>query len=328
MIKRENPFDRIYRQCNGKSNIEKYNLFNRKCMVKTPIYLDVELTNYCNIRCNMCPVGTGAMKRKQGFMSEMVFDKILYNIREFQIQGVRFIRWGEPVLHPRFIEWGGMLKREDVLVHFNTNGLLLKEDMIKEIIDLKIDSIKFSFQGIDDLTYSEMRREGNYAKLIETIKNMYKMRGDNEKPFISVSTSTTYETEEEITRFKEEISQYCDEVNVGKTLLQHVDIKCMGVSKERQEIYERFMREKSWDMNRHAACPEIWDKLSINWDGSVSACCADYDDMMIVGNILENNLQELFYNQKEMKFREILKDNNYDILPLCRNCYEYIPLKH
>lgn len=106
MIKRENPFDKIYRQCNGKSNLEKYNLFNTKC-TKVPTHLDVELTNYCNICCNMCPVGTGIMKREQGFMSEEVFEKILHNIRMFHIQGVRFIRWGEPTLHPRFVEWGG-----------------------------------------------------------------------------------------------------------------------------------------------------------------------------------------------------------------------------
>ena len=223
---------------------------------------------------------------------------------------------------------GGGLKREGVLVHFNTNGLLLKEETIKKIIDLKIDSIKFSFQGIDDMTYSEMRRGGSYTKLIDTMKIMYKMRGDGDKPFISVSTSTTYEGEEEIIRFKEEISRYCDEVNVGKTLLEHVDIMHIGLTEERQQIYEQFIKEKPWNVSRPAACPEIWDKLSINWDGSVSACCADYNNMMIVGNILENDLQELFCGEKEMQYREILKKDNYDILPLCKNCYEYIPLKH
>lgn len=234
---------------------------------------------------------------------------------------------GEPTLHPRFLEWGGA-KSEGVLVHFNTNGLLLTEEMIKEIINLKIDSIKFSFQGIDVITYSEMRSGGSYTQLINAIKTMHKMRGDREKPYISVSTSTTYETKGEIFRFREEISKWCDEVNVGKTLLEHVDVMCMGLTEERQQIYEQFIKEKSWNMSRPVACAEIWDKLSINWDGNVSACCADYDNMMIVGNILENDLQELFCGEKERQYREILKNDNYDILPLCRNCYEYIPLKH
>lgn len=105
-MKRENPFNKIYGQCNGGSNIEKYNLLSSG-RISAPIYLDLELTNYCNIRCNMCPVGTNVMKREQGYMSETVFEMILDNIKMFRIQGVRLIRWGEPTLHPDFFKWGG-----------------------------------------------------------------------------------------------------------------------------------------------------------------------------------------------------------------------------
>lgn len=147
------------------------------------------------------------------------------------------------------------------------------------------------------------------------------------EPYISVTTSTTYESDEEIQRFKEEVSPYCDEVNVGKTKMQHVDIERMNLSKNRREIYERFMKEDKCGMRRMTVCPEIWDKLSVNWDGSVSGCCQDYDNIMIVGNILERDLKEIFHSEKEKLYREMLKDNHYEQLLLCQNCYEYIPLK-
>lgn len=102
----------------------------------------------------------------------------------------------------------------------------------------------------------------------------------------------------------------------------------MKLPKERKAIYEQFMKEYKCSMYRISTCPEIWDKLSINWDGSVSACCQDYDNIMIVGNILENDLKEIFHSEKEKQYREILKYNNYEQLVLCQNCYEYIPLKH
>lgn len=322
----ENAFNEIYRKCNNTSNIEKA-ADMCKTPHKVPLYLDIELTNCCNIHCNMCPVGTDAMKRNKGFMSEEVFEQILNNIKRYHIQGVRFIRWGEPTLHPHFLDWAKALKQEGVLVHFNTNGLLLNEEKIKEIIEAKIDSVKFSFQGIDDLTYGEMRSGGSYSKLLHIIKMMYSMRGKGAKPYISVTTSITYESDEEITRFQEEISPYCDEVGVGRTKMQHIDIKRMKLSKERKTVYERFMKEDRSSMHRMTVCPEIWDKLSVNWDGSVSACCQDYDNIMIVGNILENDLKEIFHNEKEKYYREILKNDNYEQLALCRNCYEYIPLK-
>lgn len=172
---KNNPFSEIYKQCNSSSNIEKYEDICRN-QNKVPVYLDVELTNYCNIHCNMCPVGTGAMKRNKGFMSDKVFEKILDNIKRYHIKGVRFIRWGEPTLHLKFLDWAKALKDEGSLVHFNTNGLLLDEKMIRGIVDTKIDSVKFSFQGIDDLTYKEMRSGGSYSKLLSAIKMMYAMR--------------------------------------------------------------------------------------------------------------------------------------------------------
>lgn len=156
IMKRINPFLEIYRQCNGLSNFEKYKAL-RDSEFAVPLYLDIELTNYCNMHCHMCPVGTGNMKREKGFMSDKIFMKILHNVMKYHIQGVRFIRWGEPTLHPNFLEWAGLLKQEGILVHFNTNGLLLNEAVMGEILNKEIDSIKFSFQGIDELTYEEMR---------------------------------------------------------------------------------------------------------------------------------------------------------------------------
>lgn len=325
-MKRTNPLIEIYRQCNAKSNIEKYNLLNDN-KTAVPVYLDIELTNCCNIKCNMCPVGTSVMKRPKGFMSDDTFNKIVNNIQKYKIKAVRFIRWGEPTLHPQFTYWGGVLKKLGVLVHFNTNGILLDEKMIREIIDMKIDSVKFSFQGIDELTYSEMRNGGSYDTLVDNIKLLYNIRGQNISPYISVTTTVTYESEEEISCFKRNISQYCDEVGVGRTLIQHIDVEKMSLSEERREKYKKFISKGNMGMQRISVCPEIWDKLSINWDGSVSACCGDYDNAMLVGNINDEDLMEIFTGEKERRYREILKNDDFDRIPLCKNCYEYIPLK-
>ena len=222
---------------------------------------------------------------------------------------------------------GGVLKEEGVLVHFNTNGLLLDEEMISKIIEIKIDSVKFSFQGIDNLTYGEMRKGGSYTQLLSAIKTMHEMRGEGKTPYISVTTSITYESEEEVARFKSEVGPYCDEIGVGRTKMQHVDIARMGLSEERSRIYEQFMKEDRRNIQHMAVCPEIWDKLSVNWDGSVSACCQDYDNLMLVGDIMQYDLHEIFCGAKEKYYREILKNSDYDELILCRNCYEYIPLK-
>lgn len=143
-----------------------------------------------------------------------------------------------------------------------------------------------------------MRKGGSYSQLLAAIKMMHKIRGDEKEPYISVTTSITYESEEEIALFKREVYPYCDEIDVGRTKLQHVDIAHMELSDERRRIYEQFMKEDKRKIKHMTVCPEIWDKLLINWDGSVSACCQDYDNLMLSGNIMQNDLHEIFMGTK------------------------------
>lgn len=58
---RINPFVEIYRICNHGTNAEKMGKNeNGGGRLK---YIDLEITNHCNLGCYMCPTGTRAMKR-------------------------------------------------------------------------------------------------------------------------------------------------------------------------------------------------------------------------------------------------------------------------
>lgn len=107
------------------------------------------------------------MQRTRGYMSEEVADALIENIKKYNIPGVRFIRWGEPTLHPSYIEIMKRVKNAGAMVHINTNGSLLDDEQISQLIDMQLDSIKFSFQGADEGTYNEMRKGGDYKRLLD-----------------------------------------------------------------------------------------------------------------------------------------------------------------
>jgi len=78
----------------------------------------------------------------------------------------------------------------------------------------------------------------------------------------------------------------------------------------------------------YKACNEVYDKLSINWDGTVSACCGDYDNYMLVGNLNKSSIQDIWQNSMELKqFRDMLNEFRHSELPLCKNCYDTMNLK-
>ena len=73
---------------------------------------------------------------------------------------------------------------------------------------------------------------------------------------------------------------------------------------------------------RPSCCSEVFNKLSINWDGTVSACCADYDNLMLVGDIRTDSLKDIWNGPAMNGYREIIAQNRHWTLPLCRNCYD------
>jgi len=312
---RKNPFNEIYAQLNGKDGNFDF-----------PVCIDVELTNNCNLHCLFCPTGTGVSIRNKGFMTDEVFLKIICDIKGEKI-GLRFSRWGEPTLHPKIINFLTMAKKDGHLLHLNTNGQLLNERFVEDLVNIGLDSIKFSFQGVDEKSYQEMRQDSNFKKLVENIKTMYLIRGERMFPYIHISTTTTYETDEEIKKFKDEINPYCDLVTSGKTKLEHIEIEKTRLNKEQKELLSELKNKESMAEERLKKCPEVFGKVSIDWDGQITACCSDYNREMIIGDIKEDRLYDIFHNDIANKYREMLRKNEFEKIPHCNRCFDLMSIQ-
>ena len=77
-------------------------------------------------------------------------------------------------------------------------------------------------------------------------------------------------------------------------------------------------REKN--TGRNWRCNEVMIKLSVNWDGTVTACCGDFDNCMKVGDLEESSLKEIWTCKKMNSFREILEKGERDKIPFCSKC--------
>lgn len=319
-MKRVNPFQAIYNICNRGNSQEKM-----LSLPPFPRYLDIELTNRCNFRCLMCPTGIGSIKRGRGFMSDEIFRKIFDEITPHKTP-VRFVRWGEPLLHRKLLLFIAELKRIGCLVHINTNGSLLDEKLIERLLNLGLGSIKFSFQGTDQISYREMRNTDFFDGLVEKVKLMYHRRGDQNLPFIHVSTTITYETPEQVRSFREKIKDFVDLVTVGRTVLEHIEAEQSRLDMA-EKLRLRDLKNKESVVKKHVECPEVFDKLSVDWDGMVTACCWDYDHKMVVGDVRNSSLEEIWRSERMNRFRSLLADMRHDEIQLCSTCYDYHSLQ-
>lgn len=312
---RTNPFSPLYDACNAADSKRK--------LAELPAFpriIDVEMTNLCNFRCLMCPTGNFSQQRAKGFMEDAVFDRILDDIDGHAV-GLRFIRWGEPLMHPNLITFLNKAKKKGALLHLNTNGSHLTEELAQSLLQVPIDSLKFSFQGVDRKSYAEMRNIDFFDGLVEKIELLNKVRGDLPTPFIQISTTVTYETPEQILAFHEKFAPLADMVNVGSTSFDWLDLKAVRLRPHELEMLEKLKNMQSVE-RVHPECPEVFDKLSINWDGKVTACCMDSDDLMVIGDLHESSLGEIWQSEKMNHYRRVLANMGHDTLPLCANCWD------
>ncbi len=309
---RVNPFRKIYDDDKFK-NILQY----RDSLPEFPFLVDVELTNYCNLNCIFC--GQQAMTRHKGFMSEEIFKKVIDECVIYNTP-VRFIRWGEPTMHPKLIEFSQYVKSKGLLLHITTNGLAMDEKKMTSLIELGLDSIIFSFQGATKEQYEIMRNNNRYDELKENIFKFIELRGDREKPFIHISSTMTDETKEEIDQFVNYWGNIVDSVGIGKTNLSSLSpmqIKSFEVIGKLELLKKHETIKKCY-----RPCTEVYQKLSVDWDGKVSGCCGDYDNFLTVGDVSKSSLYEIWNNSRELEiFRELLDKGMHKSLTLCSTCY-------
>jgi len=292
-MKVPNPLQEIYETCNRPMKEKAGNL------PPFPRMIDIELTNACNFRCVMCPTGQRTVRRKTGFMDYELFMEILCQVYTYNTP-LRFIRWGEPMLYPKLQDAIVDTKTFGLICHINTNGSLIDNDWNRFFVESCLDSIKFSFQGTSKVGYEFMRNSPDYAGLLDRIRDLYELRESYSAsaPFIQIGTTVTNETESDIRAFIDSVDKFTDAVYVGKT---------------------RDLQTPS-KPDQFCECPEVFDKLSVNWDGSVSACCGDYDNYTIVGNLKEQSLKDIWTGKPMQEMRKMLLEYRHNENYLCARC--------
>jgi len=286
--KKTDIFEKLFKVCTTGTIKEK-----QRTVGIFPKLVDIELTNCCNMRCKMCPTGSGTVNRTVGYMDTRLIDKILTELSKFKTP-VRFIRWGEPMLHPAIYDILRQCKEYGIYTHINTNGWMLSPNIAKSLVATGVDSIKISMQGHDRQSYALVRGMDFFVQLCDDIRGLVLARGKSKTPRIVVGTTVSHETP--AAKKVGELHKVVDKVYVGKTL----------------DLAEKRDPPK--------VCPEVWDKLSIDWDGKVTCCCGDYDNFMTVGDLENQTLREIWVGEKAKGYRKKLAEHNYEGLALCQRC--------
>lgn len=141
-------------------------------------HIQIGLTNSCNLDCNFCFLHAGNALNGLRKASMKADEFVDFCSRNAPIREVIFTNYGE------VFEFQGALDVMETVVGdvgrfaFNTNALMLDRIRIERLRALPIDRLSVSVEASDSRTYSQYRRKGQFARLLDNVSALAASLGD------------------------------------------------------------------------------------------------------------------------------------------------------
>ncbi len=128
-------------------------------------YLQIEPTTRCNFTCGFCC----GRSMTQSDLDYDLFERALAqfpSVRHVELQGE-----GEPLLYPRFFDMLAHARQRGIAVSFITNGSLIDDRAIAQILAGGVDKISVSLESADPTTFRAIRG-GKLEKVIANLERL------------------------------------------------------------------------------------------------------------------------------------------------------------
>ena len=137
-------------------------------------WIQLEVTTRCNASCVYCPKSAAGNNWIVRDMPVSLAQRILSfsgNVPFVHLQG-----WGEPLLHPDFVEILRLAKQAGCKVGTTTNGMPISLEMAKRLVGEGLDILAFSIAGITSKRNDGIRRGTRLTQVLRAIEMIRSVR--------------------------------------------------------------------------------------------------------------------------------------------------------
>lgn len=301
-----------------------------------PRRLVLELTNACNLHCMMC--GRSTVKFEPTFFQLnwlKKFESILNDVEEVAMFG-----WGEPTVHPKFIDLLAYLDQYPVRKYFCTNGMRL--DTLRDaIFTYHVDIIAVSLDGASAETNDRIRCGGSLQSIVSSLRDIVneKKARKLKRPymnFVFCAMKSNIDELPDLVRLAADIG--LEEVKVVyftafeeellKESLWNCSDKVSAIFQEALALGDKLnvrlklphLQGEDVAQNKmHKDCFVGWRDLFLGSDGYVRPCMSTPDKFFKFTD--ELSFAEIWNHPKYQDFRgsvnQVEKMNEH-----CQNCYQ------
>jgi radical SAM protein with 4Fe4S-binding SPASM domain len=290
-----------------------------------PVHVSIEPTNACDMGCPVCETGAGTMERPTGRMTLENFRRIVDKIHT-HTNTIFFYFMGEPFLYKESYEMIAYAKSKRIFVDTCTNGHFVNA---KALLDSGLDQISFQIGGTTQATHQIYRVGGRLQTSLDNMQAVIEERNRRgvAYPKVIMGFILMKHNEHQVSDFLELGRRLgVDEANVIDPCVRNMEqAKQFLPTDERYWFYDKGafnlgqLRPKLLPDNQ---CWWIWHSTLVTWNGDVVPCCRDPQGKHVMGNLLEQDLSEIWNGRKYKEFRRrILTDQGK--IDICRLCSSY-----
>jgi len=267
----------------------------------------IEITNICNHNCVFC--ANKKIKRDKKQIDESFLYHILNEAFDSGIQEVGFNMGGEPLVCSNFVEYVKVAK--DIgysYVFLTTNGSLATPDLLKNIVDAGLDSIKISINAGSREAYKAIHGKDDFDKVIENLKFCNDYRKESGKKYnIFVSFVVTNQTEHEIREFKDHVKDYTDEIAFYK-------VRSVAVEMPENKVFVG-------EFSKVERCVAPFNGIYVTCEGFLVPCCSDFNNNLVLGDLNVQSLKDIWYGERMTWLRQKLLNNDIEDIQ-CGACLQ------
>ncbi|MGO9018334.1 MAG: radical SAM/SPASM domain-containing protein [Syntrophobacteraceae bacterium] len=322
--------------------------------IALPVWLYIEVTNRCNLRCRTCVQYRG-MKEAPGDLS---LEEVRWiagqvpGLKRAVLHGI-----GEPLLNEELPQIIRSLKDRGVYVLFNSNALLLSPELAEEMVASGLDEFRVSLDAATESTYARVRATESLHRVLNNLEVLIRKRQEGRRsgPIISAWMVGTQENVRDLP----EMILLASRLGIDEVYLQRLvypldgpkhglaarEAAIVDSSEEINEIIARGMslsrrlgvrfvasglaapseslRLKSRDEAPWRQCRRPWEVAYITAWGNVLPCCIspfsllDYNSL-VMGNVFQQGLERIWKGERFREFRE--KHQSADPPGCCAGC--------
>jgi len=290
-----------------------------------PYVFNVETTNYCNMTCVMCP-RTDLMTRKNMWIDDDAFEAVISQVPKHTPQDVESFRqfveedycitpetrsenafyfqvsanhvtlhgYGEPLLDKYIVKRLETCKKYNVPTYFSCVPANIDVKKIASLMELGLGVIKFSIDALDDENQKRIRGKRNdFSSSYQKIQQLLEIK--KEKGFDTTIVATMIAMEDTMESRELQV-QFLD-------LWKDKDIFAYVKSQDNRWLYDEDEKLQSKSHYADQYCEFPWLSLTVMANGKVVPCTQDYDAEMVMGDVTESSLEEIWNGPKYKEFR-------------------------